>query len=47
MFLHTIGLKSDGVRTYFLKKTINDLPCLGDKRGKKHGAKMIEIAEEN
>lgn len=47
MFIHTIGFKSDSVITNFLRRTINDLPCLEDRRGKKRGAQMKQVSENN
>lgn len=47
MFLHTIGHKTDRIITHFLRKTVNDLPCLEDKRGKANATKMKAIGEEN
>lgn len=47
MFIHTIGFKTDGSITNFVRRTANDLPCLGDKRGKQRGLQMKSISEAN
>lgn len=47
MFIHTLGFKTDGSITNFLKRTANDLPCLEDKRGKQRGLQMKNISEGN
>uniref|UniRef100_A0A1Y1LR10 Uncharacterized protein n=1 Tax=Photinus pyralis TaxID=7054 RepID=A0A1Y1LR10_PHOPY len=47
VYSYTIGYKTDGSVTSFLKRTSNDLPCLEDKRGKTRATQMKDISKEN
>lgn len=47
MFLHTLGYKTDGSITCFLRRTSNDIPNIKYQRGKKHAKQMEEMADKN
>jgi hypothetical protein len=47
MFIHTIGYKSDGIITHFLRRTANDLSCIEGQRGKANALKMKEVGQQN